>query len=198
VGDQHKGYAGRSLFALVKKDRLRRILARMLDETEFLSPYGIRALSKHHAEHPYVFNVHGQEYRVGYLPAESDTGMFGGNSNWRGPIWMPINMLLYRALLAFYGYYGDDFTVEYPTGSGRLMTLFEVAQELATRLTRSFFATGEDRVRHSVDRRSSRTIRIGATSSCSTSTSKATTARALEGRPRALLADEPVTQFVSR
>jgi hypothetical protein len=138
VGDQHRGYAGRSLFALVNQDRLRRILGRMLDEAEFLSPYGIRSVSRYHAEHPYVFDVHGQEYRVGYLPAESDTGMFGGNSNWRGPIWMPINVLLYRALLQFYAYYGDGFKVECPTGSGRLMTLFEVAQELATRLTRIF------------------------------------------------------------
>jgi hypothetical protein len=138
VGDQYLGQAGRSLFALVNSDRLRRILGRMLDEAEFLSPYGIRSVSRYHAEHPYVFDVHGQEYRVGYLPAESDTGMFGGNSNWRGPIWMPINMLLYRALLQFYAYYGDGFKVECPTGSGRLMTLFEVAQELATRLTRIF------------------------------------------------------------
>jgi hypothetical protein len=138
VGDQYAGHAGRSLFALVNSDRLRRILGRMLDEAEFLSPYGIRSLSRHHAEHPYLFNVHGQEYRVGYLPAESDSGMFGGNSNWRGPVWMPINVLLYRALLQFYAYYGDAFKVECPTGSGRLMTLFEVAQELATRLTRIF------------------------------------------------------------
>jgi hypothetical protein len=138
VGEQYLGHAGRSLFALVNKDRLRRILATMLDEAEFLSPYGIRALSKYHAEHPYIFNVHGQEYRVAYLPAESDTGMFGGNSNWRGPVWMPINVLLYRALLEFYAYYGDGFKVECPTGSGRFMTLFEVAQELATRLTRIF------------------------------------------------------------
>jgi len=138
VGEEYQGHGGRVLFALVNADRLRRILARMLDEAEFLSPYGIRALSRFHAEHPYVFDVHGQPYRVGYLPAESDTGMFGGNSNWRGPIWMPINVLIYRALLQFYAYYGDGFTVECPTGSGRLMTLFEVAQELATRLTRIF------------------------------------------------------------
>jgi mannosylglycerate hydrolase MGH1-like protein len=138
VGDQYLGHGGRSLFALVNSDRLRRILGRMLDEAEFLSPYGIRSVSRYHLEHPYVFDVHGQQYRVGYLPAESDTGMFGGNSNWRGPIWMPINVLLYRALLQFYAYYGDGFKVECPTGSGRLMTLFEVAQDLATRLTRIF------------------------------------------------------------
>jgi hypothetical protein len=87
----------------------------MLDENEFLSPYGIRALSRFHAEHPYVFNVGGQDYRVGYVPGESDTGMFGGNSNWRGPIWMPVNALIIRALLQYYAYYGNDFTVECPT-----------------------------------------------------------------------------------
>ena len=110
----------------------------MLDENEFLSPYGIRALSRYHAEHPYVFSVGGQEYRVDYLPAESDTGMFGGNSNWRGPIWMPVNALLIRALLHYYLYYGDNFKIECPTGSGNLMNLFEVAKEIANRLTRIF------------------------------------------------------------
>jgi hypothetical protein len=123
---------------LVNPDRLRRILTRMLDEDEFLSPYGIRALSRHHADHPYVVKVEDQEYRVNYLPAESDTGMFGGNSNWRGPIWMPVNVLLIRALLSFYLYYGDNFKIECPTGSGKLMNLFEVAQELAARLERIF------------------------------------------------------------
>jgi hypothetical protein len=122
----------------VNPERLRRILSRMLDEKEFLSPYGIRALSRYHAEHPYVFNVNGQEYRVNYLPAESDTGMFGGNSNWRGPIWMPVNALLIRALLSFYSYYGDNFKIECPTGSGNSMNLFEVAREIANRLTRMF------------------------------------------------------------
>jgi hypothetical protein len=110
----------------------------MLDENEFLSPYGIRALSRYHADHPYVVNVEGQEYRVNYLPAESDTGMFGGNSNWRGPIWMPVNALLIRALLQFYLYYGDNFKIECPTGSGKLMNLFEVAREIANRLERIF------------------------------------------------------------
>jgi len=114
------------------------MLARMLDETRFLSPYGIRSLSRHHLEHPFVFKVHGEEYRVQYLPAESNTGMFGGNSNWRGPIWMPINILIIRALLMFYLYYGDDFKVECPTGSGRQMNLFEVSRELADRLTAIF------------------------------------------------------------
>jgi hypothetical protein len=138
TGEGHLGDGGRGIFAVVNPDRLRRILARMLDEAEFLSSYGIRALSRHHAEHPYVFRVHGEDYRIGYLPAESDTGMFGGNSNWRGPIWMPVNLLLYRALLQFYAYYGDAFKVECPTGSGQMMTLFEVAQELARRLLRIF------------------------------------------------------------
>ena len=101
--------------------------ARMLDENEFLSPYGIRALSKFHEEHPYVFNVQGQEYRVDYLPAESNTGMFGGNSNWRGPIWMPVNAMMIRALLQYYLYYGDNFKIECPTGSGKMMNLFEVS-----------------------------------------------------------------------
>src|SRR5262249_32784491 len=128
----------RFLFALFGEQRLRRILAKMLDEEEFLSPYGIRALSRYHLDHPYSFWVHGQEYRVSYLPAESDTGMFGGNSNWRGPIWFPVNALLIRALVNLYAFYGDSFTVECPTGPGRQMNLYEVARELATRLTRIF------------------------------------------------------------
>src|SRR5262249_31172969 len=104
TGPGHFGVGDRGIFALINQERLRRILAKMLDESEFLSPYGIRSLSKFHAQHPYVFNVHGQEYRVDYLPAESNTGMFGGNSNWRGPIWMPVNVMLIRALLNFYLY----------------------------------------------------------------------------------------------
>jgi hypothetical protein len=138
TGPGHLGYGERGIFGLVNESRLRRILTRMLDENEFLSPYGIRALSKYHDDHPYVVNVEGQEYRVNYLPAESDTGMFGGNSNWRGPIWMPVNALLIRALLSFYLYYGDNFKIECPTGSGKLMNLFEVAREIANRLERIF------------------------------------------------------------
>jgi hypothetical protein len=134
TGTGHLGYADRGIIALVNPERLRRILTRMLDENEFLSPHGIRALSRYHADHPYIFNTGGQEYRVNYLPAESDTGMFGGNSNWRGPVWMPVNVLLIRALLSFYGYYGNNFKIECPTGSGNLMNLFEVAQEIANRL----------------------------------------------------------------
>jgi hypothetical protein len=110
----------------------------MLDPDEFLSPYGIRALSRYHLEHPYVTEVHGEQYRVGYLPAESDSGMFGGNSNWRGPIWMPVNVLLIRALLQFYTFYGDSFRVECPTRSGRQMNLFQVAREIGARLSRIF------------------------------------------------------------
>ena len=138
TGAGHFGYGERGIVALVNENRLRRILTRMLDENEFLSPYGIRALSHYHDEHPYIFNVGGQEFRVNYLPAESDTGMFGGNSNWRGPIWMPVNALLIRALLSYYLYYGDNFKIECPTGSGKLMNLFEVAREIADRLTRIF------------------------------------------------------------
>jgi len=134
----HRGVAERGILALVNEDRLRRILSTMLDEDEFLSPYGIRALSRYHADHPYVFSVHGQEHRVHYLPAESDTGMFGGNSNWRGPIWVPVNILLIRALLQYYLYFGDNFKIECPTGSGNSMNLFEVAREIAARLTRIF------------------------------------------------------------
>jgi hypothetical protein len=132
------GIADRGLFGLVNEYRLRRILTRMLDENEFLSPYGIRALSRYHADHPFVFFVGGHEYRVAYLPAESDTGMFGGNSNWRGPIWMPVNALIIRALLHYFAYYGDNFKIECPTGSGKMMNLFEVAREIAGRLISIF------------------------------------------------------------
>ena len=130
--------AERGILALVNPERLRRILAKMLDENEFLGPYGIRSLSKFHEQHPYVFHVQGQEYRVDYLPAESNTGMFGGNSNWRGPVWMPVNAMIIRALLQFYLYYGDNFKIECPTGSGKMMNLFEVAKEIADRLTGIF------------------------------------------------------------
>jgi hypothetical protein len=138
TGPGHYGVAERGILALVNEDRLRRILSRMLDESEFLSPYGIRALSRYHADNPYIFWTQGQEYRVDYLPAESDTGMFGGNSNWRGPIWMPVNALLIRALLQYYLYYDDNFKIECPTGSGNSMNLFEVGREIANRLTRIF------------------------------------------------------------
>jgi Glycosyl hydrolase family 63 C-terminal domain len=133
-----EGHAGRHMASILNEARLRRVLARMLDENEFLSSYGIRSLSRVHAEHPFVFNAGGQEYRVPYLPGESDTGMFGGNSNWRGPIWIPVNGLIIRALLQYYTYYGDAFTIECPTGSGRQMTLYEVAQEITRRLASIF------------------------------------------------------------
>ena len=138
TGPEHLGNGGRGLIALTNPVRLRRILSRMLDENEFLSPYGIRALSRFHADHPYVFWAGGREYKVNYLPSESDTGMFGGNSNWRGPIWMPVNGLLIRALLQYYLYYGDNFKIECPTGSDNMMNLFEVAREIATRLEKIF------------------------------------------------------------
>jgi hypothetical protein len=139
------GVNGRRLFALVDESKLRRVLARMLDEERFFSPYGIRSLSKWHEKSPFVFHVHGERYEVKYLPAESDSGMFGGNSNWRGPIWMPVNVLIVRALMQFYLYYGDDFRVECPTGSGRMMTLFEVAKELSRRLSSIFLRDGNGR-----------------------------------------------------
>jgi hypothetical protein len=132
------GAGGRRLLSLLDRAKLTRVLSRMLDESEFLSPYGIRALSRYHADHPYEIRVNGQTYRVAYLPAESDTGMFGGNSNWRGPVWFPMNALIIRALLHLYAYYGDEFTVECPTGSGIQLNLYEVSEELAARLTRIF------------------------------------------------------------
>jgi mannosylglycerate hydrolase MGH1-like protein len=132
------GYKERRLLSILNKSKLERVLAYMLDENEFLGPHGIRSLSRYHLEHPFVFHVGGQEYTVQYLPAESNTGMFGGNSNWRGPVWMPVNALIVRALLNLYQFYGDAFTVECPTGSGHSMTLFEVAQELVRRLAGTF------------------------------------------------------------
>ncbi|MGC2111815.1 MAG: glucosidase [Candidatus Korobacteraceae bacterium] len=137
------GYAQRRLASVCNKEKLQRILAYMLDENEFLSPYGIRSLSRYHLEHPFEFDFGGQEYKVQYLPAESNTGMFGGNSNWRGPIWMPVNGLIIRGLLNMYPFYGDDFKVECPTGSGNYMTLFEVSKEIARRLSTIFLRDAE-------------------------------------------------------
>jgi hypothetical protein len=117
----------------------------MLDEERFLGPHGIRSISRWHLDHPYVFAVHGEDYQVRYEPAESTTGMFGGNSNWRGPVWFPVNMLLIRALITHYRYYGNDLKVECPTGSGNMMTLFEVAQDLAGRLAGTFLRDGDGR-----------------------------------------------------
>jgi Glycosyl hydrolase family 63 C-terminal domain len=138
TGPGHLGVAERGILALVNPERLRRILSRMLDENEFLSDCGIRSISKYHADHPFIFHVHGQEFRVDYLPAESNTGMFGGNSNWRGPIWMPMNIMLIRGLLNFYAYYGDNFKIEFPTGSGKELNLFEIAREINDRLGNIF------------------------------------------------------------
>jgi hypothetical protein len=137
------GERGRRMASILDESRLRRVLSRMLDESEFLGPHGIRSLSRAHAEQPYVLDLGGQEYRIGYVPAESDSGMFGGNSNWRGPVWMPVNVLIIRALLHYHSYYGDAFTIECPTGSGRRMTLFEVAEEIGRRLA-AIFLRGED------------------------------------------------------
>jgi len=135
---QTPGTSDRRLLAVADRTRLERVLKIMLDEREFLSPYGIRSLSRIHAEHPYVLEVDGVEYRVAYEPAESRTAIFGGNSNWRGPIWFPVNYLIIEALQRFHHYYGNDFKVECPTGSGRMLTLWEVAAEISRRLTRIF------------------------------------------------------------
>ncbi|HEX2493517.1 MAG TPA: hypothetical protein VHK24_07050 [Steroidobacter sp.] len=139
------GCADRLMASILDETRLRRVLARMLDEKEFFGPYGIRSLSRFHAEHPFVFSVGAQEYRVSYLPSESDTGMFGGNSNWRGPVWMPVNALIIRALLQYYTYYGDEFTIECPTGSGVRMNLYQVAEELGRRLSAVFLRDASGR-----------------------------------------------------
>ena len=128
------GEGDRRLFALVSADRLRALLSRMLSEAEFLSPHGIRSLSRFHAEHPYRLDVNGGSWQVGYEPAESRSGLFGGNSNWRGPVWFPINYLLIEALQKFDWYYGEAFTVECPVGSGKMLTLWEVSVELSRRL----------------------------------------------------------------
>jgi hypothetical protein len=145
LGPAHFGVGNRTLLALVTPERLRRILTRMLDEEEFLGPNGIRSLSKYHERNPYVLRMGDQEYRVGYLPAESDSGMFGSNSNWRGPVWFPTNVILIRALLELYRYYGDNFKIECPTGSGREMNLYEVAREISERLIRIFLRDEQGR-----------------------------------------------------
>jgi len=134
------------LLALPSRERLVRVLRYLLDENEFLSPYGLRSLSRFHADHPYVLEVGGEQHRVDYDPAEGTTGLFGGNSNWRGPIWLPLNYLIVEALERYHHYYGDDLRVECPTGSGTLMSLREVAQEISRRLARIFLA-GEEGAR---------------------------------------------------
>ena len=132
------GYQGRRLLSLLNKKKLERVLGYLLDENEFLGPHGIRSLSRYHLEHPFSFWAGNREYKVQYLPAESNTGMFGGNSNWRGPVWMPVNALILRGLVNLYAFYGDDFKVQCPSGSGRYMTLFEVAKEIQKRLAGTF------------------------------------------------------------
>jgi hypothetical protein len=145
TGGSFIGYKGRRLLSILNKNKLERVLAYLLDENEFLGPHGIRSLSRYHLEHPFIFHVAGEEYKFQYLPGESNTGMFGGNSNWRGPVWMPVNGLIIRALLNLYNFYGDEFKVQCPTGSGRLMTLFEVAREISLRLTGIFLRDSSGR-----------------------------------------------------
>jgi Glycosyl hydrolase family 63 C-terminal domain len=140
-----RGRAERRLLSIVNADQLRSVLRVMLDEREFLSPYGIRALSRAHKDQPYVLNVDGHEHRVDYEPAESSTGLFGGNSNWRGPIWFPVNYLIIESLQKFHHYLGDDFKVECPTGSGQMLTLWQVAEELSHRLSQIFLRNGDGR-----------------------------------------------------
>jgi hypothetical protein len=133
------------IVGLVRREQLQRMLAYMLDENEFLSPYGVRAVSRYHREHPLVLDLDGREYRLDYEPGESTIDLFGGNSNWRGPVWMPVNFLILYALKQYHHYYGDTFQVECPTGSGNPKTLDQVAEELARRLTRLFLRDAEDR-----------------------------------------------------
>jgi len=139
------GRGHRRLLSLLRGHRMKRLLRRMLDETEFLSSYGVRALSRFHEDSPYVYQHNGMDLVVRYQPAESDSGLFGGNSNWRGPIWLPVNFLIIESLQKFHHYYGEDFRVECPTGSGQFLTINEVANELATRLTRIFLADEQGR-----------------------------------------------------
>jgi hypothetical protein len=179
IHDPMKLSHGRRLAAILDETKLRRVLTKMLDEKEFLSPYGIRALSRYHDKHPYIFRVGEHEYRVSYLPAESDSGMFGGNSNWRGPVWLPVNGLIIRALLQYYAYYGDAFTIECPTGSGHFMTLYQVAEKFPGGSPPSSFATRTAADPFMVRSGSSRRIRTGVIACCSTNIFMATTGRVL-------------------
>jgi hypothetical protein len=137
------GHGERRLLSVVDRDRLQRVLQVMLDESEFLSPHGIRAVSRRHLEQPYVRSVNGTEHRVTYEPGESTTGLFGGNSNWRGPIWFPVNFLLVESLQKFHHYFGDELKVECPRGSGQTFTLWEAAAEISKRLTSIFLVNAE-------------------------------------------------------
>jgi hypothetical protein len=135
---QEPGKGETRLLSLLRGHRMKALLRRMLDETEFLSPHGVRALARHHLDYPYVYHANGMNFSVRYQSAESDSGLFGGNSNWRGPVWMPVNFLLVESLRQFHSYYGDDFRVECPTGSGQFMTIAQVADELSRRLSNLF------------------------------------------------------------
>src|SRR5207342_2074610 len=135
----------RRFLSLVNRHRLKQVLRYMLDENEFFSPYGIRALSDYHRKHPYTLPVNSMEYRVDYEPAESSTGLFGGNSNWRGPIWFPVNFLLIESLQKFHFFLGDRYKVECPTGSGQMLDLWEVAGEISQRLTQIFLRDKDGR-----------------------------------------------------
>jgi hypothetical protein len=143
--DCREDVCGRRLLAIPSRERLERMLRYMLDENEFLSPYGLRSMSKYHERHPYVFHVNGDEYRVDYVPGESNSGLFGGNSNWRGPIWFPVNFLLIEALERYHHFYGNLLKVECPTGSGRMMDLQQVADDLRARLARIFLPDANGR-----------------------------------------------------
>jgi hypothetical protein len=145
VLDPATGLVSKAMMAVPMRERLIRVLRYLLDENEFLSPYGVRSISKYHAQHPFVFSAGGQEFRVDYTPGESDNALFGGNSNWRGPVWLPINYLLIEALETYYLYYGDELKVECPTGSGQMMNLFEVARALGRRLGSLFLSDASGR-----------------------------------------------------
>jgi len=142
---QNPGSEGRRLFSIARAFRMKRVLQRMLDEKEFFSPYGVRAISRVYLDQPYVFKSGNYSAEVKYTPAESDSDLFGGNSNWRGPIWMPVNFLMVESLCKYGSFYGDEFRVECPTGSGQMLSLNEVANELRTRLTRIFLRDAQGR-----------------------------------------------------
>jgi len=145
---EHIGQNGYRLLAIPSRERLVRVLRYVLDENELLSPYGIRSLSRYHRDHPYVMNIEGGSYEVHYTPGESDSGLFGGNSNWRGPVWLPLNYLLVEALKRYYHFYGDELVVECPTGSGVQMNLAQVSEELERRLVKLFVADRDRRPCH--------------------------------------------------
>src|ERR1700730_1963911 len=140
-----KGKGEKHLLSLLRGHRMKKILLRMLDETEFLSEYGIRSLSKSYDQNPFYLSINGVTFSVGYSPGESTTGIFGGNSNWRGPIWMPVNILIIESLRRFYHYYGEDFKVEYPSNSGQYSSLEDIADELSSRLAKLFLRDGNGR-----------------------------------------------------